>query len=544
MLSKFWSLGLKGMDGFIVSVEVDIASGLPTYSVVGLPDTPIKEAKGRVIAAIRNSGFDFPARKITINLAPAEIKKAGTHFDLPMALGILLSLGEINNSGESGFSSSYQAKKSEGGFNLTEVARSAGSAAAEKIKNTAFIGELALDGSLRPVFGVLPMIMALKKKNSKIKNIIVPSGNSEEAAAAKINALKADSIKDIVNYLNGEGELEVCRKSEKNEEVQISEDFSEVKSQAFAKRALEIAAAGFHNVIMVGPPGSGKSMLSKRFPSILPSLSYEECLEVTKIYSISGLIKSSKLMSLRPFRNPHHTISNAALIGGGSNPRPGEASLAHYGVLFLDEFSEFSRAAIESLREPLESREITIARVKESIVYPAKFILIAAMNPCPCGYLSHPQKECACTPLQVHKYRSKISGPILDRIDMHIQLSPIKYDEWASLPSGEKSSDIKKRVLGAVAIQQKRFSGSKTSANSFMSISEMKKYCKIPESAGRILEIAMNKMGFSARSLDKILKVSRTIADLEGSEDLKKEHIMEAVQYRILDKVGDMALKY
>ncbi|MEA3306366.1 MAG: YifB family Mg chelatase-like AAA ATPase [Elusimicrobiota bacterium] len=514
MLSKFWSLGLKGINGFIVGVEVDIASGLPTYSVVGLPDAGIKESKDRVIAAIRNSGFDFPVKKITVNLSPAEIKKAGTHFDLPMALGILRACDKINKSAD------------------------------EKIKDTAFIGELALDGSLRPVSGVLPMTMALKNKNSKIKTIIVPASNSEEAAAAKVSAFKAKSIKDIVKFLNGEGELDVCRKTEKTEEVCDRGDFSEVKSQAFAKRALEIAAAGFHNVIMVGPPGSGKSMLSKRFPSILPSLDYEECLEVTKIYSVSGLIKSSKLMSLRPFRDPHHTISNAALIGGGSNPRPGEASLAHYGVLFLDEFSEFSRAAIESLREPLESKEIRVARVKESVVYPAKFILIAAMNPCPCGYLSHPTKECICTPPQVHKYRSKISGPILDRIDMHIQLSPIKYDEWASLPAAEKSSDIKERVLGAIDIQQKRFAGSKTSSNSFMSIGEMKKYCKIPESADKILETAMNKLGFSARSLDKILKVSRTIADLEGAEDLKKEHIMEAVQYRILDKTGDMALKY
>ena len=514
MLSKFWSLGLKGIDGFIVSVEVDIASGLPSYSVVGLPDTGIKESKNRVIAAVRNSGFDFPVKKITVNLAPAEIKKAGTHFDLPMALGVLSACGKIKKSAD------------------------------DKIKNTAFIGELALDGSLRPVSGVLPMIMALKNEKSKVKNIIVPSANSEEAAAAKINALKANSVKDIVNYLNGEEELEVCQKSEEVQKARYRGDFSEVKSQAFAKRALEIAAAGFHNVIMVGPPGSGKSMLSKRFPSILPSLSYEECLEVTKIYSVSGLIKSSKLMSLRPFRDPHHTISNAALIGGGSNPRPGEASLAHYGVLFLDEFSEFSRSAIESLREPLESKEITVARVKESIVYPSKFLLIAAMNPCPCGYLSHPIKECSCTPAQVHKYRSKISGPILDRIDMHIQLSPIKYDEWASLPAAEKSFDIKERVLTAIDIQQKRFNGSKTSANSFMSIGEMKEHCKIPESADRILEIAMNKFGFSARSLDKILKVSRTIADLEGSQDLKKEHIMEAVQYRILDKAGDVALKY
>jgi magnesium chelatase family protein len=363
MLSKFWTLGLKGIDGFIVSVEVDISSGLPSYSVVGLPDTGIKESKDRVIAAIKNSGFDFPVKKITVNLAPAEIKKAGTHFDLPIALGILCAAGKINKN------------------------------AAEKIKNYAFIGELALDGSLRPVSGVLPMAMTLKNKESKVKNIIVPSANSEEASAAKINALKANSIKDIVRFLNGEGELEICQKSEKIEEIQDRGDFSEVKSQAFAKRALEIAAAGFHNVIMVGPPGSGKSMLSKRFPSILPSLTYEECLEVTKIYSVSGLIKSSKLITLRPFRDPHHTISNAALIGGGSNPRPGEASLAHYGVLFLDEFSEFSRGAIESLREPLESKEITVARVKESVVYPAKFLLIAAMNPCPCGYFLTPQKN-------------------------------------------------------------------------------------------------------------------------------------------------------
>jgi magnesium chelatase family protein len=350
MLSKLRTLGLKGIDGFTISVEVDLAAGLPAYSVVGLPDASIKEAKDRIVAAVRNSGFDFPVKRITVNLAPAEVKKAGTHFDLPIALGVLAASGKL------------------------------GKKAAERLKTAVFIGELALDGSVRPVVGVLPMLLSLKKRGDGAA-VVVPAGNSAEAALSGLDCLAACSLRETADWLNGTAELPPCRQADRENPSEALGDFSEVKNQAFAKRALEIAAAGSHNVIMIGPPGTGKSMLARRFASILPPLSDEEALEVTKIYSVTGLINSSSLISERPFREPHHTISDAALIGGGPSPKPGEVSLAHNGVLFLDEFTEFSRAAIESLREPLESWKVTISRVKETVRYPARCLLVAAMNP-------------------------------------------------------------------------------------------------------------------------------------------------------------------
>ena len=508
MLAKLRTLCLKGIDGREVSAEVYIASGLPSYAVVGLPDAAVKEAKDRVVAAVRNSGCDFPSKRITVNLAPAEIRKAGTHFDLPIALGVLAASGKF------------------------------GKRPPARLEDTFFIGELALDGALRPVAGVLPMLMSLKGTGA---SAVVPAANAAEAAVSGVPCLCASSLKEVSAWVAGEAELPACvRPSAAARAGGAGPDLAEVKGQAFAKRALEIAAAGFHNIILVGPPGVGKSMLAKRFSSLLPPMTFDESLETTKLYSVSGLGQAGRLAEARPFREPHHTISDAALIGGGSVPRPGEVSLAHNGVLFLDEFPEFSRQAIEALREPLESRKVTVARVRESVSYPARFLLVAAMNPCPCGYLGHPTRECSCTPVQVQRYRARVSGPILDRIDLHVQLSAVRYDDWESIPRGESSAEVAGRVLKAIEAQRARFRGG-SRANSSMNAAELREHCRVPEGAAAVLRTAMDRMGFSARSLDKILKIARTIADLEGSASIEREHVTEAVQYRLLDKAAELA---
>lgn len=508
MLANVCTGAIKGIEGFAVSVEVDIAPGLPTLAVVGLPDAEVRESKERVVAAVRNSGFDFPTKRITVNLSPAELRKSGTQFDLPIALGILAASEQLSPD------------------------------AAAKIKDLLVLGELALDGSLRPCAGILPMLISCKKLG---KTAVIPPQNVLEGQVSGAPFITPHTLKELAGYLEGKLTLQDVKLSyvPQEEESPVAElDFSEVKGQALAKRALEIAAAGGHNVLMIGLPGTGKSMLAKRFPGILPPLTQEESLEITKIYSICNLMGKSRLLTRRPFRDPHHTISDVALIGGGSTPRPGEVSLAHNGVLFLDEFAEFSRSSLEVLREPLENGRVTISRAKETVSYPARFTLIAAMNPCPCGHLGDPIKPCTCSPMQVNRYKSRISGPLLDRIDLTVNLNPVKYSDWNKKSEGETSAQIRERVLKAREIQRNRFKNSATTANAFMTAKEIKEFCLLPAGADAILETAMRKFGLSARSLDKILKTARTIADLDGKENIEVKHLVEVMQYRPLDRKG------
>lgn len=508
MLANITAATIKGIEGFSVSVEVDIAPGMPNLAVVGLPDAEVKESKERVTAAVRNSGFDFPRKRITVNLSPAELRKSGTQFDLPIALGLLAATEQLSTS------------------------------AREKLKDLLVLGELALDGSLRPCAGVLPMLISCKKLG---KTAVIPPANALEGQISSAPFITPHTLRELADYLEDKIPLSAVQLAyvPPAEEEPISHlDFSEVKGQALAKRALEIAAAGGHNVLMIGLPGTGKSMLAKRFSGILPPLTQEEALEITKIYSICNLLGKSRLLTNRPFRDPHHTISDVALIGGGSTPRPGEVSLAHNGVLFLDEFAEFSRSALEVLREPLENGQVTISRAKETVSYPARFTLVAAMNPCPCGNLGNPLKPCTCSPMQVNRYKSRISGPLLDRIDLTVNLNPVKFTDWNQKSEGETSAQIRQRVLAAREIQKKRFAGSPTTANAFMTSREIKEFCKLPAGADTILEAAMRKFGLSARSLDKILKTARTIADLEGKPEIETKHLIEVMQYRPLDRKG------
>jgi magnesium chelatase family protein len=506
MLSKIKSCGLIGIDGYIVEVETDISNGIPAFEIVGLGDAAVKESKERVRAAIKNTGFKFPTRRITVNLAPAGLKKEGSSFDLAVALGILASTGQINN---------------------------------PYLEKFLFTGELSLDGEIKPVTGVLPM--GICAMYSDVDYMVLPQQNADEAAVVKdLNVLPARNLGDVVNHLNGEKEIKrhiIDIDSIFNQNSEHDLDFEDVKGQENVKRALEVAASGSHNCLMIGSPGSGKTMIARRLPTILPALNFEEALEVTKIHSISGILPpKTSLVTTRPFRSPHHTISPISLIGGGRIPKPGEISLAHYGVLFLDELPEFGKAALEVLRQPLEDGIVSISRVNASLSYPAKITLICAANPCKCGNYLDPSKNCTCTPKQIQQYLGKLSGPLLDRIDIHIEVASVKYRDLESSKPEEKSSVIRERVNKARKIQLDRYKGYKIFSNSQLQPGMINRFCKLDDSCRDLLKNAFDKLGLSARAHNRILKVSRTIADMEGSENIKSCHLAEAIQYRSLDR--------
>ncbi len=507
MLATVLSSAMLGIDAYIVKVEVDVAGGLPSFSTVGLPDSAIKESRDRVTAAIKNSGFYFPQTRITANLAPADIRKAGSAFDLPIAIGVMAATNQV---------------------------------VPTRLENAIVLGELALDGSVRGIQGALPIAIAAKENG--VQDLILPAENAREAAIVEeVNVYPVASLAEAAAFLNSEKEISpephTLDTNTDSTPPETLLDLLDVKGQEHVKRAVEVAAAGGHNLIMIGPPGSGKTMIAKRIPSILPRLSNEESLETTKIQSIVGILPSdTPLVVTRPYRSPHHTISDAGLIGGGNIPRPGEVSLAHNGVLFLDELPEFRRNVLEVMRQPLEDRQVTISRAAASLTYPANFMLVAAMNPCPCGFFSDPTRDCKCSQTQIQNYVSRISGPLLDRIDIQVEVPAVKYAELADETTGEPSAIVQKRVEAARHAQQLRFAGTTLHANATMQPRQIREYCKVDSQAQELLRVAINQLGLSARAYDRILKVARTIADLDHNPNIEAVHVSEAIQYRSLDR--------